>query len=1577
VLALLGHERGLAQITLGAGKLTVANTDGLILAWAASDPGSNAEFVTVDSSVPVTAPASFYSEDFTYRLRLMDADGQAQALLDGAGQVVTSVEQSVHVDFSEFVGWPFPLTVNVQRSHLLRPAGVLSQAGMFSAELTILRSGMFEQVCSSIPRPIYSLSGALKLGGVSASIHGFKDVHVSPGTQPVQLTMTFGAGDLTLTSDAAASFGDGPEVTLQLDSAGDAHLIGGILPAPASAAGTNTVGNVVCEIDNVVLTASGPRGYVLVHLPEGAGISPSISMLRMEAALAFVDAPLGPDFLPHSLLRDGTVYYCDESLPVWFEADQVVWAPPNPILFRSTGNTRFVRETTEQQFEDLGGIPGVPGDWRRRSNDLLYRALKMQAGSWIALQGLADGTGRTSLDGYFAAGAHRAHFPYDAQVKWAAGGTFVFRDGAVDPLQSSLASGDPILVPFARRCLGTDSGCDADVGVLPTPFVADSAVIQASRDGGLFARGQVPQGYSPSWGAVSLASGAVEVVHATAGYSGATLLVPGVFGWFETDAELDQRAAILLLKGLEEPNDQAPGIALEERPGTDPYLDGQASYAGLNFRQSPTGGATATSILAGQKTNPYPLSDASKLYVRYGGVNGTHVAKTGGLPSATQLYGYPLALSQFGFSVLESQVFKSITRGSLSVPYPAGFQLDFEELKFECNGALAAAKLPQGQPPVKLQYWNALITPLAMDFESPPGCDPAKGFLVMDVEAHASHVAQPLYGRLGFKPDGRLVSSADQVKGVTGRLAMPATVQVRGPGEEAYTVMVRSEAFFNSYDHAKSQPEPFGFLTFSGNLDLPFFQDIPVQVHTGAGKNDTTSPLHMAKPWQEGATTYATSPAFDAHNIGWPATQGTSLAGFRSGGAAGQYLPRARRKWMDVLQFDYPLAWSSVTRSFRSPAPLTTSLLVLQAEHQVRFMGAKSLDLAFGAEYSGLPKISIVSLGYNYIDEKTGVSAAFAKAISEQALNTLGKGLEAMQGLVGTDPGSLLTPAVVAALDEPCSVLAAQLKAIPASSGYKAQVLDLLGASYPAATYGALQSLAGPGGALSQRLAAELGKGVQALATLEALVAKGSGYLPVVALAKELLKTFAPAADTDSIDAVLPSVTAALEGSSQTVAGLKMALLKIQQSLDTGSDFAAELSQVLAANAGAAQAAAAKASAEAQQAFLKEVDPGVFALQEMTEAGVKALLITRAVSHVNGTAVAAGVQTVAKQRLYDLNASLRMAVDDTFQQVNLLLRAAVQQLTGQADQQFNNLLGSLPNLGAARVDGHAHINGDSLVELRLDAALSLPVPEPMEVQGYFRFRELTSDSPGGCSWQPGETAAEVTFGAKKVPLKFQPVPKVVGDFDLKFAFRKDPSFLPVGLAGGAKLYFDVNTSLLGLRPPELQVTAGFGLKENFLAGSFSGTMATGLGVGGADVQAGLFLGRTCSAAPITAFDPGAGGFLQNLETSGFTGIYGSGAAHTKFIDLGCLFNASAGVALRAYLTGSGAYGGLSGKASGELLCVVSATGNVSLAGGVQNHQPWLTGSAGMSAKVGVCPVCKKIGRNVGVWYKNGKFGGKL
>ncbi len=389
---------------------------------------------------------------------------------------------------------------------------------------------------------------------------------------------------------------------------------------------------------------------------------------------------------------------------------------------------------------------------------------------------------------------------------------------------------------------------------------------------------------------------------------------------------------------------------------------------------------------------------------------------------------------------------------------------------------------------------------------------------------------------------------------------------------------------------------------------------------------------------------------------------------------------------------------------------------------------------------------------------------------------------------------------------------------------------------------------------------------------------------------------------------------------------------------------------------------------EARPSLAEALEDAASPFEEYTAEEIKARIRSEIHDRFNGSRIVAEVHLMLKQRLYELDADVREAIDTAFQEVNNVVRNLLASTMAELESEINGLLGDLEQyVGAGEIDGYAHINGDALRLLRLNGRFQWQVPDELEFRGYLQVKQLNSEGSGGCEFTGDEAVTEVTLGALDVGLGWIS-PGLRADVGTKFSFAAGP-FEVKGLGGsfemtGGELEFEA------FAITHLGAAVAFGEFENYLSAS------TGLRFSEYQLAGGIFFGRTCSLAPIELWDPDAAEVLGGGGMQTFTGayVYGEGWIPISEALLGipatCMFNISAGIGAGAFYFQEGpTYGGkILAGISGEALCVVSVKGELKMIGVKQGDDFRFSGQGRVSGKAGKCPFCVKFGKTIKAKY---------
>ena len=1458
-------------------------------------------------------------------------------------------------------------------------------------------------------------NGHLFFGAIDTTFGSINNVPGAGVISPGYLSTTLGvdANSGAVVGDATHYYGSGAALDVRLYQDGHAALNSGAVTLnSASSPDWGTEANVRFQRGPITLNSGGGYCDFTAILPNGFGYRLSdISSKIIFSQILFATVSLTPALapLPSALTFNPGVpiYSCEESKPLWIQSSTITWrtvaghfdVPP------AGPEVQYVRHAEYAYLTSVSNtLADPPSMGWKRSNERFFDYANGIVDTVLDLAADANSNAVMSATFQFGSGQFRAHFPYDTEFDWTGAGSMkVSSDLVVGGAISTLNGALPVTVPYSAGC----PGCSAGLSNVHTATVASGdGLFYFSRDGGLLAAG-------PTIGTVNLQWGYAPVPGAYAqqalSFTAAAVHMPGSFlRGDQNTTSSDHAPATILFSGI-----NATNLGQIERPLTAGYQNGFADYAGLNFRCVTDGAHTAKSMIGGTPNITWQITGRSKYYIRYAGVSGIHEAVPHTFPSTLFIYGYKFDFSNYGLSYLDSQVDESRTYGDVVIPYPSQHVQNFDELKFDCLGALTSAKVPANDGVHKLVYWNGDFFTLAIKFVRNDACIPGQGWLTLGVKAFATHVDQPLYGVLGFLTNGNLIARSDGVNGVTSRLKGPNVIAVSGPSNTTYNFTPATDYYYNSYT---GTGPPTGFMNVAGKLDVPFFEDLKIHLHTQCASNSPANlhnPLHLSGGWPRLGTgsgdhgwsdglgnNFFTTNYFDWSNLGYPV--GTVTITNYENNTVEQYHPRAQRLWLGLIEFDYPLAWNETLHTFKSFQEITNDLFVIKVQHQVVYMNPKEAEIDFGAQYDGLPKISVANLAFNAIDEATGVAHAVITAAEQPIEQALTSGLDEFDQILDAQMKRLFDGVFDKTVDPLIHTfyvqLAADWAALPQPQkplflnmvSNEVQNFFVGGGTVTSNLTFVLQNIGGAAtsannllkqldtylrdiitaidavnGSVSNVNGADLGQTLPGLITPNESGQRDVAMKLVKSLVGDIAAEFLSATVGPELSNLLQQAEAPLSEISGALTDARNVLSEVRSNLAPANEFAQELNNTLQSASAQLTQVSTQVSLDVSNFFGKLDFTVDDPFQEFTEDQIRKYIRQQVEDAFFGSGPAAQVQVVLKQRLYDLDAQMRTGIDSVFQQLNQTMRDLISQSLAGLDDSINGLLGDVgSSMGAGKINGHAIIDGDSLKLLRIDAHFEWKAAGTMEFDAYLQIKELTSDGTSGC-YSSNSPATEVTIGAKKVDFGWIS-DGLKANIETKFTFDGTGLF-PVNFAGSVELIGELDYEAFQLH--DLAAALAFGKYENYLA------LRGGIKFDGYDFSGGIFFGRTCSLDPIKLLDPDV---ADMLGTPPFTGIYCYGQGWIPVsedvlgIPASCLFEISAGVGAGAFYFEEGpTYGGkMFLGVQGEVLCLVSIEGDITMIGVKHGDDLQFKGIGHFEADIGPCPFCLKFSKSVTLQYKS-------
>jgi hypothetical protein len=346
------------------------------------------------------------------------------------------------------------------------------------------------------------------------------------------------------------------------------------------------------------------------------------------------------------------------------------------------------------------------------------------------------------------------------------------------------------------------------------------------------------------------------------------------------------------------------------------------------------------------------------------------------------------------------------------------------------------------------------------------------------------------------------------------------------------------------------------------------------------------------------------------------------------------------------------------------------------------------------------------------------------------------------------------------------------------------------------------------------------------------------------------------------------------------------------------------------------------------------------------------------------------IQVAIKQRLQDVEKSIRQGLDNTFAEVNGLITDTLSDYLTQVDDKINGALGSVSDkMGSGSLSGYAIFNGDALRKVRIDGEFEFKIPDETKLKAFLEINQYTSiDQPPGCLvLEPGQAYTEVEIGALDVGVNFI-APDLRVNVSVKFAMMNTGysawSLRPDGF-GGSFAISEGEVSFEAFTITDLAMGMMFSSTEAYV------TAALGMKMGSYGAKGGVFFGRTCTLDPITLWDPLVADALGEPNPS-FTGAYVYGEAHIPVsevllgIPATCFFKLTADVGAGFFYFVEGpTYGARLGLGvNGEVLCLVSVGGRIDMVGARVGSVTRLKGKGSVKGEIGPCSFCIKFKKSV-------------
>ncbi len=719
-------------------------------------------------------------------------------------------------------------------------------------------------------------SGALSCGNINTLFISINNTPAAGSAVPpyVLSTIAIDPNSATL-AIPGYTFGGGGALQVRLHDDGHAELRTGSYTVNGPVPDLDALGSVGFERGPITLNSNGATATISARLPAGVSYANTAASPVLESDLSFGTQTLTPTLDPTatSLTYTSAAWVTEETKPVRIATSAIEWLPGLSRFDLTATGASSVRKPL---LDALNAATVNNAAMKlKRSNDHWWNGLN---GTASAVSIKASPTRGGQMNGNLGLGAaslFTTHLPYNVNISAQSASTVSITDDEI--LSSSkLAGVQPTLIRYEQTCSVPDP-CGGGSFTTSQSLSFANNELALTPDGGLHAVSTINSGGLIGWGYVDTLSRPSQNVDTpfTQGnfYACGHFLAGG-----QNSLPVDQAPLEISLLG------RMPGaLGTSERPGTPAYDAGLADYPGLNLRA--TAGQQGLSYLCGLPAGfgPYDLKPRSKYYTRNSGVSGIHDAVNGTFPTGATLFGYNFTFSNYGLSFLSNENVISRTNGAIVVPAPSNFQQQLEKISFTCRGSIKEAKVPAADGQKELDYWNVGFRTLGIKFIADSACMPSDARLVIAMETGASHVSDPLYGKVGFQPNGQLIRPSDNYANITSEFSLAGPFTIDGPTGEAYHINAVRGAYLN---HAASTPAGPGFWNIAASVDVPFFEDLKAHIQLSGDAANTIAPVYMMGGWprkDSGATNYGwasgplnaknyfTDSSFDADHTGRPA----------------------------------------------------------------------------------------------------------------------------------------------------------------------------------------------------------------------------------------------------------------------------------------------------------------------------------------------------------------------------------------------------------------------------------------------------------------------------------------------------------------------------------------------------------------------------------------------------------------------------------------------------------------------------------------------------------------------------------
>lgn len=943
-------------------------------------------------------------------------------------------------------------------------------------------------------------------------------------------------------------------------------------------------------------------------------------------------------------------------------------------------------------------------------------------------------------------------------------------------------------------------------------------------------------------------------------------------------------------------------------PGEEDYTDGMGFYGGYNLSRTEMAGVDFALEIACANA-PFVSSNASKLYIRRGGVSGTldaSATSVGNLPPLN-LYGeYVTQLTRFNNCFLDNlQHLESAIDGNIDLPFPSDTVLAFTALELDACGAPGGATLEEASDNV-LAYWNRTFDFQAISFEDtdPPsfacGQTPRRKLWAESTNP-IPNLSRNILMRTQFDGDGDIGESI--------ALGEPDNTL------QEYKFTLR-KVYYSAWDGTQNLN---GKTIVIGDMKLPFWGLTPVVALWDIG----------LIPNVFNGRDYAADPPgdIDPDRNGFPGGI-TSIQQYIDSAA---HRPVVKSSFANIIPLEYPVKYNSVLKRFETAAgdEKDRDLVVIEVSSSVRGITKDDTEILFGVSYQGLPAINLSSLLEDLADPAIQQLLSPLKSAMNNATSALASNFgEAIRAQMAD-----VTRPVVTQMVNDLRAVGDQAAGVSADLTMMNNAIDLRLASFDSYIESQLRITNGP---IIKRID-QLLKGLEdVIAVIEQL---NPEQLEAVLVA--LIEITGN--DASGVQQVFGDVQAARNYIVNELIGqqLKPQLIQIRQTL-TGQGVIPSIDALFDDSAFDQMIANVKTELKK---YADEINESAAVVRNLDPEEVNTFVVNTIYNELFFTLVISEVQELFEP----LKTQIQGVLNGFFDALNNQVKAYLD-LIGAAINNVTTQINDVVGVKAAEIAGYAVFSHESLDRLHMDAAFEFTFNDGFGFRASLDMERFKNNTNGEvCGTPAGAESIRVAIAVYGIPLKF-PRSSLVAEI-IEFNLRLNQTapenpFYVSDIGGRIETSGALSFEAVKLVSPAF--AAGVGENETYIA--FSGSVI----FNAVAMRGGIFLGKTCNGVEILkTIDPEVGEIIAEPEIAG---IYAFGEAAIPIIDYGCFLRigATAGAGFWYWVNTNSFGGKMTAGVFGEGVCLISVRGKIVLVGGKKPSGFFFSGTGWIAGGLGWC-----------------------